>query len=329
MKAAALGAVVGVTLAASMLMWSCRTERVSDNFTCFDDDDCDSGRICDTGYCVVGNRPADARMIDAEVCPAICATTCNLQTRECPISGTGSGSIQCPPNWNCDITCPTAGACGAIMCSGATSCKVNCASADACLGILCGTADCNIQCTGQNACGNITCTSGDCTATCTGVDACGNLSCTTGNCTETCTGGGGQQVCGSLSCTSTGGCTRTCDGANACNAAMSCSAGPCTETCSGGAAACGAMTCGTVQGANTKCTATCMGLDPACGNVTCNNSCGCDINCDLTTNTCPGTMSCRSTGNGANLKYCSETGVMGTACSFDGSGGVNGCNTCP
>jgi hypothetical protein len=29
------------------------------------------------------------------------------------------------------------------------------------------------------------------------------------------------------------------------------------------------------------------------------------------------------------MKYCSVTGVMGTACSFDGSGGINGCNTCP
>jgi hypothetical protein len=40
-------------------------------------------------------------------------------------------------------------------------------------------------------------------------------------------------------------------------------------------------------------------------------------------------MTCPTTGNGANMKYCSLTGATGGACSFTGMGGVAGCNSCP
>jgi hypothetical protein len=40
-------------------------------------------------------------------------------------------------------------------------------------------------------------------------------------------------------------------------------------------------------------------------------------------------MTCKTTGNGANLKFCSASGAQGDACTLDGTGGIAGCNTCP
>ncbi|HUS29551.1 MAG TPA: hypothetical protein VMZ53_13655 [Kofleriaceae bacterium] len=325
-SAGAMGAMVGLIIAASAVLWSCRTDRVSDGYACNDNNDCDADRVCNTGYCVVGQRPVDARLqdafiVDAATCPDVCKNTCNLTTRDCPITGTGSGNITCPTGWNCDISCPTAGACGTISCTSAADCDIHCTADDACLGITCGTTDCKVDCTGVNACGNIGCTTGKCEALCTGSDACGTLTCTSGDCTQNCSGGGGAQVCGNLSCT-TGDCSRTCTGAGACGS-MSCNgntASKCSETCSGGNAACGPMTCTT-----SKCTATCTGAAPSsCGNVNCDTSCGCEVNCDLTTNACPASMMCATPG----ARYCSLTGASGSRCTLDGTGGIQQCNAC-
>lgn len=271
MKAAIVGA---------FLLLGCTTNRVSDKYTCTTNADCDPDRVCDTGYCVVGNRPVDARVFrDAPVCPAVCGGTCDFTKMSCSIIGNGT-LVTCPAGWNCTIECPTSGDCPSVNCTNAASCDVKCTAGGACGNIVCATANCTATCSGgANACGNLTCSSGDCTRTCTGTNACGSMTCNSGNC---------------------------------------------TETCSGGNPACGNLTCGTG-----KCTATCQGLTPACGDVICSQSCGCQVNCDFGNNMCPANMLCKTTGNGANQKYCSSSGVQGDACTLTGSGGVAGCNTCP
>lgn len=263
-----------------MMLVGCTTNRVSDNFACTTDADCDPGRVCDTGYCVVGKRLVDARPFnDAPVCPAVCGGSCDFSTMSCSITGNGV-PVTCPAGWNCTITCAAAGACPTVACTGAKRCDVSC--------------------TGAGACGNISCATADCTAVCAGgTNACGNLNCTSGDCTRVCTGG------------------------NACGA-MSCTTGDCTQTCSGGNQACGNLNCGTG-----KCSATCQGTASACKDVTCNQSCGCEVNCDFAENMCPANMQCKTTGNGVNQKYCSDSGVQGDVCTLDGAGGVTGCNTCP
>lgn len=265
MRPGIVGAIAGIALGA-VLAWSCSIERPSERLECSADVTCDTGRICQSGYCVVGQRPADARELDAAVCPAICNGGCDFGTTTCSIIGAG-GNIVCPTAWNCSISCPSSGACGAINCGNAASCDIDCLADNACQTVQCLTKNCDVTCTGTNACGNISCTSGNCTASCTGS---------------------GSAVCGSLTC-GTGDCTRTCSGSNACGPMMC--QGTCTQTCSGGAAACGDQACGAGQ-----CTATCQGLEPACGNVSCGNSCQCDVNCDGVTNTCPATMVCPDPG---------------------------------
>ncbi len=302
MKPALLGAIAGIALAVVAMQPSCTIDRHSESLKCFGDLDCASDRTCQAGYCVVGIRMPDAFVEpepDAAICPSAC-NSCDFAMNTCTIIGTGSGNINCPAGFKCNISCPSAGACGAINCGTGNGCKVDCLAADACLAVSCVTKDCDITCTGDHACDAISCTSGDCKATCTGANACSTITCNGGgDCTSTCSGGSGSAVCGNQTCT-TGACTRTCDGADACGT-MTCGGGACTETCSGGAKACGALSCGTG-----KCQATCTGIDGACDNIECGNSCQCDVGCDIGTNTCPGCMPCPDpTGGQAN--ECEDT----------------------
>ena len=294
-----LGVIVGICS-----MWSCSVDRPSEALKCSSQPDCTQfpGTICSSGYCVRGTLPIDARELDAFVCPAVCGSCdTSVTPTVCTITGTGSGNIDCPAGYKCNITCGQAGACGAISCGSAASCDIDCLAADSCLGITCATKNCDITCTGVNACGNMSCTTGNCTAACTGSDACGTLSCSGGNCTETCTGGAGNAVCGNMSCSSTGVCTRMCGGAGACGT-LSCSGtSDCAETCSGGNRACGTLNCGAG-----KCEATCQGMEGACDNVNCDSSCQCDVACDLTANICPGSMACPDP-NGGQVNECEDT----------------------
>jgi hypothetical protein len=296
-RPAAIGTLLGAVVGA--LLWSCSVNRVSDGFKCTTHADCDPDRMCTQNYCVIGPRPlvdAAPQPIDAAVCPAACGGTCNFSTMSCTIIGTGSGNITCPTGWNCNIMCPTSGACGTINCISAASCDIDCTADNACLGITCNTHDCKVDCTGQKACGNIACTTGDCTVNCSG--------------------GSGSAACGTISCT-TGDCTATCAGSAACGA-MSCTTGACTETCSGGSAACGTLDCGTGP-----CLATCTGLEPACGQVNCASSCKCDVSCNGTTNACPAVMNCPDRAPGA--AYCTAGGSNGERCL---STFASQCNNC-
>ncbi len=270
MKAAFVGALAGLALAIGAL-WSCTVDRPSESLKCYSQNDCTqfAGTICESGYCIRGTLPIDARELDAFVCPAACNGGCDTSASPtvCTVTGTGSGAITCPTGMKCNITCAQAGACGPISCGTSEGCDVDCLATNACVGISCQAKNCDVTCTGANACANVTCAGG--------------------NCTQSCTGGGGSAVCGTMNCTVSGACTRTCDGAGACGSTTCGGTVACTETCSGGAAACGMMNCG-----NGKCSATCLGTDSACGDVSCAASCQCDVSCDGTTNACPSNMVC-------------------------------------
>jgi hypothetical protein len=286
-------ALIALAIGSAAALWSCRIDRPSESLVCYGHADCETGRICEGGYCIVGVLPADARDLDAAVCPSVCNGSCNFSTSTCMIIGTGS-NVTCPTGWNCHIECPTANACGAVNCGSAASC--------------------DIECTAGNACASISCMTKNCDVTCTGANACGNISCTSGNCTAACSGGNNLAVCGSLTC-GAGNCTRTCTGTNACGT-MNCAGGACTEVCGGGADACGAVACG-----SGKCTATCQGMDGACNDVVCDNSCQCDINCDVATNICPN-MTCPDP-NGGVVDECEDT-----AGRCDSSETPNRCRKC-
>lgn len=241
MKPGVLGTLVGAVIGFSAA-WSCSIDRPSDTLKCTVQADCGTGRICESGYCIVGTLPADAREL---VCPStICNGGCDLATATCTITGTGSGNITCPDGWNCDISCPTAGACGMVNCinAGARGCDIDCTATDACSAITCNTKNCNVTCTGSASCGSVGCTTGDCTRTCTGSNACGSMTCTTGACIETCSGG--SAACGSLSC-GTGRCLATCQGVDPACGSVTCSTScQCDVECDGTTNACpAAMIC--------------------------------------------------------------------------------------
>ena len=250
MRGALVGAATGVTLA---VMWSCTVNTRSDQLACKVQADCGTtGRVCESGYCVVDptvklDAAIDARMIDAFQCPAACSAGCVPNGQVCMIDGTGS-AVTCPAGWNCTISCPTAGACGNITCTAAQSCTVTCGIEGACGNISCGTARCTVGCTGTGAgsavtaCGTVSCTTGACDLTCTGSGACGDLQCGAGACTESCSGSG---ACGNTAC------------------ASSCK---CDISCNPLLGACGTMTCPThgshycaLAGAGTPCNSTVFG----------------------------------------------------------------------
>ena len=120
MRAALASAVVGLLLVVAV--WACTAERVSPAFACSDQSECDPGRVCTQGYCVVG-RP-DAGPADARECPSVC-DSCDLPSLTCTITGDGS-AVSCPSGWNCDIHCPTPGSCDSITCTAGTSCDITC-----------------------------------------------------------------------------------------------------------------------------------------------------------------------------------------------------------
>jgi len=290
-----------------VLVASCTINRPSQSLECSTQADCAAlpGRICTSGYCVVGTLPPDARLLDAFECPAVCNGGCDTSMSPivCSVTGANGGSITCPTGFRCNIDCAQPGACGAIDCTNAAPGQT--------LGLLA----CDIDCVAAGSCGSITCGNQNCDVTCTGAGACGNISCAAGNCTATCSGG--AAACGSLNCTGTGNCIRTCDGAAACGS-MTCTTGSCIETCSGGVAACGTINCG--MG---RCQATCNGADSACGSVACVNSCQCDVECNNTTNACPASMDCP---RAPMQKYCTlPNGDNGDRCDSDYAPQCTGC----
>jgi hypothetical protein len=94
---------------------SCLVDRRTSEYTCSTTADCGEGRICEDGYCVIGDEP--------DKCPDACNAGCNLGQDECNIvcnAVTDCGEVRCPAGFECDITCDGPGACQSVTCEGDT-----------------------------------------------------------------------------------------------------------------------------------------------------------------------------------------------------------------
>jgi hypothetical protein len=198
------GTVVVVAIAGAVLGTSCTIQHRSDKYACTGDGDCEGGRVCDNGFCIVKGsiddaKPSDAKQGDANMtgCPTGC-TSCNVQQKTCAIncqmSATGycENTVTCPPGYKCDILCNTENACrDGVNCQMAASCNVDCTGRQACENVQCGSGPCDVNCSGPASCRGVSCNNScACDVLCSG-----NTSCT------------GTIACSSLACRSGSGCT--------------------------------------------------------------------------------------------------------------------------
>jgi hypothetical protein len=204
----------------------CSIDKRSDAFACNTTADCNSGRVCAGGFCVVsgsgevidaprGSGVDAPRAIDAgsgsnNMCPSNCTScgsdgkggkTCDI---DCSQQNCSSGTVTCPAGYECTISCSNQNDCRTIDCVDSASCNIMCTGAQSCNRVTCGSGACNIQCVGQSSCKtNIDCgNSCACDVSCDQVD-------------QTCTG------------------TVTCPNNDACSTGLGCSSmfNPLCNTC--------------------------------------------------------------------------------------------------
>ena len=158
---------------ALLLVAGCLPKNQSGDFECTSNDQCQDGRACDRGYCVMTS-------IDAPLpCPEPC-DTCNLLARECTIvcdNPNSCDTARCPPGFDCTIQCSANNACDNVDCSDAESCQITCSGPGSCDSIECSNGPCDITCSGSSSCAQVDCTgSCSCDVSCAGSAAC-NTSC--------------------------------------------------------------------------------------------------------------------------------------------------------
>ncbi len=178
---AGLALVLSFALAASCSI----THRTGD-YACTKNSDCNSGRECVDGFCVISGTStpdapisnSDARLGDAgNSCPSQC-TSCNPGTHSCVIDCANGancqGNVACPTGWTCDVKCDTDNSCrNGVTCTGSTSCTVECTGKMSCQGVQCGTGACDVQCSGPSSCKAVACGSScACDVRCIGANSC-------------------------------------------------------------------------------------------------------------------------------------------------------------
>lgn len=188
---------VGIVFA---LASSCSITHKSGDFACTKTSDCNSGRDCVDGFCVVSGTEIDSPAASdghgsgsgsgsgSNGCPAQC-TSCNVGAKTCVIDCMDtdcSNAIACPAGYSCDVKCDTDNSCrNGVQCAGTTSCTVECSGKNACQNVQCGTGKCDVECSGTQSCKNVTCGSScACDVKCTGTSAClaGGITCTAPAC---------------------------------------------------------------------------------------------------------------------------------------------------
>jgi hypothetical protein len=187
---------VGVVFA---LASSCSITHKSGDFACTKTSECDTGRDCVDGFCVVsGTEQIDSPAgtdghgsgsgSGSNGCPAQC-TSCSVSQKTCVIDCQGgadcSGAVACPPGYSCDVKCDTDNACrSGVQCAGTTKCTVECSGKNACQNVQCGTSACDVECTGTMSCKTVTCgASCACDVKCIGTQSCGDtVTCTSAAC---------------------------------------------------------------------------------------------------------------------------------------------------
>ena len=182
MKSALLGLLV--------LLAACSVQHRSEEYACTKQSDCNSGRTCVGGFCVLDGT------IDAKIdspgmgsgdagngCPAGCSA-CNPQQHTCTIdcrSSNCNGAVTCPTGYHCDIQCDTDNSCrNGVMCQGGLSCNITCSGNSSCRNVACGLGPCDVNCSGPSSCRGVACNSScACDVTCTGSQSCSDtIQCT-------------------------------------------------------------------------------------------------------------------------------------------------------
>jgi len=197
MKSAVLGILVLFvgTVALASLSGSCAINHKSGDYACTITADCNDGRQCVDGFCIVPGSIDAAVFRDAHVggdgngCPAGC-TSCNVTTHSCTIdcsqnSGGCNNKVTCPAGWACNVQCNVDNSCrNGVSCTGTTSCDITCSAKSSCQNIQCGTGKCNVTCSGVQSCQAVACgNSCACDVTCLGSQSCADtIQCTATAC---------------------------------------------------------------------------------------------------------------------------------------------------
>lgn len=178
----------------SLLLAACSINHKSEQYACKSTADCDTGRVCSDGFCVLAGTQVDASRVDGPRgdsggggCPSGCSS-CNTTLKTCTIDCTKvscQNSISCPAGYKCDIACNVDGACrNGVSCQAAASCSIECTAKGSCENVQCGSGPCSINCAGTNACKNVSCgNSCACDILCSGSMSCSSgIQCTSFAC---------------------------------------------------------------------------------------------------------------------------------------------------
>jgi hypothetical protein len=144
---------------------SCSINHRSGQFECDTQQDCDPGRSCSEGLCVMpgGDGGIDAKRDappDALVCPPQCTSCANgkVCVIDCAAGASCGGLVTCPAGFNCDIRCNTDNACrSGVSCTSAASCTIQCTGRSSCRGVTCGPGRCTVNCLAANSCETVSC----------------------------------------------------------------------------------------------------------------------------------------------------------------------------
>lgn len=173
------------------LLAACSIQHRSGEYACTKQSDCNNGRTCTDGFCVLpgGGGPDAPKSIDAPShgdsasCPAGCST-CNVGQKTCTIdcrSSNCNGQVACPAGYKCDIQCDTDNSCrNGVDCTAALSCNITCSGGNTCRNVECGLGPCDVACSGVSSCRGVACNSScACDVTCTGNQSCSDtIACT-------------------------------------------------------------------------------------------------------------------------------------------------------
>jgi hypothetical protein len=172
---------------ASAFGLGCSIDKRSDAFACIKNADCNNGRTCVGGFCVVegtGNG-IDAPTGSNGQCPGNCSScstnaagekTCDIN---CNQTNCTNGTIDCPAGFACTVECAGNNDCrSGVSCVGSLSCSITCGNDQTCNSVTCGSGPCNVTCSGRDSCQNVNCGSAcSCDVSCTGQQSCINLTC--------------------------------------------------------------------------------------------------------------------------------------------------------
>jgi hypothetical protein len=199
-----------LALAAAATLAACSIEGRSAGFACQEPADCPDGRICESGWCVVGGggtesdaatsasdaaAGSDAAAATSDAAPAVCSEdvcdVCDNGTCVflCIPNDSCPERVECPPGMPCRVVCDGNDSCAAgVDCTKASACDIQCTDTAACDGLIaCGPGRCEVVCGAQGTCqSGIDCAdSCACDTRCSGNGACPDVpSCPAAECVE-------------------------------------------------------------------------------------------------------------------------------------------------